>query len=165
MISKEDRILALDLIKEACEAGASQQAACTILGITTKTIQRWKKNLEDGRTTRKMTPYNKLTKKEQEQVLKVVNQPEYSNLSPATIVPKLADQGKYLASESTMYRLLRKENQLAHRSASRPRNTYRPKAIIATKPNQVYSWDITYLISTIKGVYFYLWRILVLMET
>jgi putative transposase len=107
-----------------------------------------------------MIPHNKLTEEEQSQILKVVNQSEYANLSPATIVPKLADQGKYLASESTMYRLLRKENQLTHRAASRPRNTYRPKAIIATKPNQVYSWDITYLGSTIKGSFFYLYLIM-----
>jgi putative transposase len=50
-----------------------------------------------------MIPHNKLTEEEQSQILKVVNQSEYANLSPATIVPKLADQGKYLASESTMY--------------------------------------------------------------
>ena len=157
LIPKEDRMLALDLIKEAYEAGASQQSACIVLGITPKTVQRWKKKLEDGRIARKMIPHNKLTKEEEEQILKIVNQRENTNLSPAAIVPKLADQGKYLASESTMYRLLRKENQLAHRAASRPGNTYRPKGVIATRPNQVYSWDITYLASGIKGMFFYLY--------
>lgn len=162
LISKKDRMQILELIKEACEAGASQQAACNILGITPKTIQRWKsKNkFEDGRITRKIIPYNKLTEEEQERILHVVNQSEYANLSPATIVPKLADKGEYLASESTIYRLLKKENQLTHRAASRPCNPYRPKAIIAVKSNQVYSWDITYLSSTIKGVFFYLYLIM-----
>jgi transposase InsO family protein len=153
-------MLALDLIQEACEAGASQRAACNTLGITPKTIRRWKNKLEDARATRKIIPHNKLSIEEREQILKIVNLPEYANLSPATIVPKLADDGKYLASESTIYRVLREENQLTHRSASRPKNIYRPKAIIAIKPNQVYSWDITYLGSTIKGMFFYLYLIM-----
>lgn len=160
LISKEDRMLALDLIQEACEAGASQRAACNTLGITPKTIRRWKNKLEDARATRKIIPHNKLSIEEREQILKIVNLQEYANLSPATIVPKLADDGKYLASESTIYRVLREENQLTHRSGSRPKNIYRPKAIIAIKPNQVYSWDITYLGSTIKGMFFYLYLIM-----
>ena len=161
LISKEARIQTLDLVKEACEAGASLQASCNILGITPKTIQRWKRNkLQDGRTTRNMLPHNKLTLEEQKEILQIINQAEYANLSPATIVPKLADQGKYLASESTIYRLLKKANQLTHRSASRPRDMYRPKAVIAKKSNQVYSWDITYLSSTIKGIFFYLYLIM-----
>ncbi len=69
----------------------------------------------------------------------------------------LADDGKYLASESTLYRLLRRENQLKHRSRAKPRNVQKPRAIAATGPNQVYSWDITYLLSSVKGKYFYLY--------
>lgn len=60
----------------------------------------------------KKAPKNKLTKKEREEILKVVNQPEYKNLSPNEIVPLLADKGIYLASESTIYRILREEKQL-----------------------------------------------------
>lgn len=72
----------------------------------------------------------------------------------------LADEGNYLASESTMYRLLRKVKQLRHRTASNPRNLYKPKAVIATMPNKVYSWDITYLKSSLRGAFFYLYFIM-----
>lgn len=162
LTSKEDRIQALALIKEACEAGASQKASCNILEISSRTIQRWKKehSLEDGRIMRRQMPYNKLTIEEQKTVLQTVNQSKYANLTPATIVPMLADAGQYLASESTIYRLLRQENQLCHRTASKPRKIYKPKAIIATEPNQVYSWDITYLKSILKGTFFYLYLIM-----
>ncbi|KKL12802.1 hypothetical protein LCGC14_2532120 [marine sediment metagenome] len=159
---KEDRIQALALIKEAYEAGASQKASCNILGISSRTIQRWKKEngLKDGRIIRRQTPHNKLTKEEQKIILKTVNQPKYANLSPSTIVPMLADEEQYLASESTIYRILKQEKQLKHRTASKPRKIYKPKAITATAPNQVYSWDITYLKSTLQGSFFYLYLIM-----
>ena len=162
LISKEDKIQALDLISEACENGANQKTSCNILGISPRTIQRWKRSrdLKDKRINRKNKPHNKLSIEEQEQILKIVNQPEYENLTPATIVPMLADNGKYLASESTIYRLLRKANQLRHRAAGKPRNICKPKAVIAIKPNQIYSWDITYLKSTLKGAFFYLYLIM-----
>jgi transposase InsO family protein len=73
-------------------------------------------------------------------------------------VPRLADQGSYLASESTFYRILREEKQLAHRRSERPAQTRtKPRAIYATAPNQLYSWDITYLPSLIRGQFFYLY--------
>jgi len=162
LTSKEDRTQALALIKEAYEAGASQKASCNILGISSRTIQRWKKenSLKDGRIIRRQIPHNKLTKEEQKIILETVNQPKYANLSPSTIVPMLADEGQYLASESTIYRLLRKEKQLRHRGSSKPRKICKPRAITATAPNQVYSWDITYLKSTLKGTFFYLYLIM-----
>lgn len=159
LITQKERAHVLDILKEACQSGATQQAACKVLEITPKTLQRWKKGkkTEDGRTTRKMTPHNKLSIEEEKKILKVINQPKYAYHSPATIVPLLADEGQYIASESTMYRLLKKENQLSHRAASKARSSYKPKAITALQPNQVYSWDITYLMSTCKGKFFYLY--------
>lgn len=90
----------------------------------------------------------------------VVNKPRYSEMSPAKIVPLLADQGDYIASESTIYRLLKAEGQMKYRHASSPIKRHKPRAITATKPNQIYSWDITYLSSSIRGVFFYLYLIL-----
>src|SRR5664280_3216392 len=79
-------------------------------------------------------------------------------LPPSQIVPRLADQGSYLASESTFYRILREEKQLAHRRSERPaQKRTKPRAICATAPNQLYSWDITYLPSLIRGQFFYLY--------
>jgi len=70
----------------------------------------------------------------------------------------LAERGDYIASESSFYRVLRKENQLKHHHSSRAANLYnKPKSLTASGPNQVYSWDITYLATRVKGQFFYLY--------
>jgi transposase InsO family protein len=74
-------------------------------------------------------------------------------------VPKLADQGIYLASESTFYRILKEHKMLTHRQASKPAVARRPKAHMATGPCQVWSWDITYLRTCVKGLFFYLYMV------
>ena len=100
-------------------------------------------------------PHNKLGAGERAIILQTINRPELADLPPSQIVPRLADAGRYLASESTRYRLWRQANQLRHRQASRPNHTPRPRAFTATGPNQLYSGDITYLASRIRGVFFY----------
>jgi len=89
-----------------------------------------------------------------------VNAPEHRDLSPAQIVPLLADQGLYVASESTIYRILREAGQAAHRSPAQPARHGAPQEFVATGPNQVWSWDITYLRSSIAGEYFYLYLVM-----
>jgi len=90
----------------------------------------------------------------------VANSPMYRELSPKQIVPRLADEGRYVASESSFYRILRQEKQLAHRERCRPPTHRRPREKVATGPCQVWSWDITYLRSTITGQFFYLYMVL-----
>lgn len=162
IITKEERIQIIKWVEEAIENGASQYSACKLLEIDPRTLQRWKKNnsYEDMRSTKKGVSHNILSKEEERRVLEVINLKEYENLPPSKIVPLLADKGEYIASESTIYRLLKREGQLKHRHKSKPRNPYKPKAIVATKPNQVYSWDITYLSSRVKGMFFYLYLIM-----
>jgi transposase InsO family protein len=92
-------------------------------------------------------------------VLETMNLPEFRNLPPHQIVPLLADQEVYLASESTMYRILREEKQLEHRQRSRPATHSRPHEYVARGPCQVWSWDITYLRSSVRGIFFYLYMI------
>lgn len=94
------------------------------------------------------------------QILNIANNARFSDLAPSQIIPILAEEGLYIASESTLYRLLRKENQLTHRNKCQPRQHRRPKTLIATKSNQVWSWDITYLPSCIRGLFFYLYLII-----
>lgn len=157
--SEDEKRKILELINDACKAGAKQKAACEILGISSKTIQRWncKKDLKDKRNDRKTCPHNKLSNEERSLLLQLVNEPEYAALSPAQIVPSLADKGLYLASESTFYRILKEEKQLEHRHISKPRTLHKPKALRATGPNQIYTWDITYLRSMILGHFYYLY--------
>lgn len=103
------------------------------------------------------TPANKLTPQEEKEIIRVCNQPEFQSLPPSQIVPRLADRGVYIASESTMYRVLKKYKQNNHRGRSkkpikRPVSTHQ-----STGPNQVWMWDITWLPGPVKGSYFYLY--------
>jgi putative transposase len=152
----------LGLVHEAVESGARQEKACEIAGIPARTLQRWRKQGigEDLRAGPKTPPKNKIEEPERADILEVANKPEYRDLSPKQIVPKLADEGIYLASESSFYRVLREEGQMHHRERSSPPVHARPRELRATKPNQVWTWDITYLLSNVKGVYFYLHLVL-----
>jgi transposase InsO family protein len=159
----DDRIEIMALIKEARHSGARQSRACEIMGLSPKTIQRWSQSQshQDGRIEAKQSPSNKLTELEYQRIIKVANQPEYADLSPGKIVPKLADNGVYIASESTFYRVLCAEKQLKHRQKAKPiRQIKKPKALCATAPNQLYSWDITYLPTQVKGIFLYLYLVM-----
>jgi len=90
-------------------------------------------------------------------ILTIANSKEYCDLPPCKIVPSLADEGRYIASESTFYRVLRAEKQLTHRQHSKPATHHKPTSYTANGPNQVWSWDISYLPTTVFGLYFYLY--------
>ena len=90
-------------------------------------------------------------------MLELANSKDFRDLSPKQIVSKLADRGEYVASESTFYRVLRDNRMLVHRQPSKPATLKRPKEHVATGPNEVWSWDITYLKTPIKGMFFFLY--------
>ena len=118
----EERKGQLNLIREAMDAGARQSKACEVIGISAKTMQRWETpgNDEDGRPEAIREPANKLTHAERKVVVDTVNQPEFANLSASQIVPKLADLGIYIASESSFYRIMRDHELMAHRLRAKP---------------------------------------------
>jgi len=161
MIPLPQRQQIVQWVDEAGAAGARRHKACELLGITARALQRWRQPGElssDGRTNRAYEPENKLSDAEREQLLAVANSAEFAHLPPSQIVPILAERGEYMASESTCYRVLRDAKQLKHRQASQPRTVpHKPEALQASAPNQLYSWDITYLPSAIRGVFFYLY--------
>ncbi len=160
---KADRAHIISLISQAQASGARQTLACEIIGISSKTLQRWRKpdTVQDGRLDAIHEPVNKLTALERQQMRNLANAPEYADLSPHQIVPMLADQGIYIASESSFYRVLKAENQLNHRQRSKPtRQIKKPRAIMATAPNQLYSWDITYLPTCVRGIFLYLYLVM-----
>lgn len=152
MTTSQQRHNAVVLISEAVASGARQAEACKVIGISERTLQRWrptgKEQLKADRrpTAHRPLPGNQLTRGERQQVLDICNQPEFASLSPSQIVPKLADQGMYLASESTMYRILKAEGQLNTRGRARKRRaSCAPRTHLAHAPNQVWTWDITFL--------------------
>jgi transposase InsO family protein len=162
LITEQDKEEAIKLIKEACNAGARIKMACELLELDIRTLQRWKKEniLKDKRCGPITTPTNKLTDIERARIIKVVNSPEYRDQPPSQIVPNLADKNCYIGSESTIYRVLHAEDMVQHRNASRPRKHRKPDEHCAIKPNQLWSWDITFLSSNIRGKYFYLYLFL-----
>lgn len=147
------------LVLESVRAGARQSAACAIVGITERTLQRWRHCPADRRPRARREPPNRLSESERQQILDTANSPEFRDLSPKQIVPRLADQEKYIASESTFYRVLDAKNLLSHRAASRPPTSRAPRRHVATGPNQVWSWDITYLKAPVRGTFYYLYLI------
>tara|TARA_B110000879_G_C11099177_1_gene482406 strand:- start:373 stop:1269 length:897 start_codon:yes stop_codon:yes gene_type:complete len=105
-------------------------------------------------------PQNKLSEAEEQQIIAVSNEEDYVSLPPSQIIPKLADKGIYLASESSFYRVMKKHNQLAHRGKQRKScKKAAPTTYVARKPNEVWTWDITYLAGSVKGKYFYLYLV------
>jgi putative transposase len=161
--------MAIDLIEEAVTAGARRLKACAVVEVDVRTLQRWRKavqeenSLEDQRkaAAANRSPANKLSDEEREAILTVCNRPEYQSLPPSQIVPRLADTGEYLASESSFYRVLREVDQANRRGrAQAPRTVAKPRGFQATGPNQVWSWDITFLASSIRGAFYRLYLVL-----
>ena len=152
--------MTLDLIDEMAVTKVPLERACRVLGLSKRTVERWRGQCggEDQRQGPGSLPSNKLSEKERELVLNVSNSVEYRDLSPKQIVPKLADKGTYIASESSFYRILREEGQLSHREKSRPPSR-KPNEHVATGPCQVWSWDLTYLRSALRGCFFYLYLV------
>ena len=121
MISSPDRIKVIELIDEARQAGARLEPACQVINISVRTYERW---VKEGSETKDKRPYakhkppaNKLTQEEKEKIVKVCNQPDFADLTPSQIVPKLADKGEYIASESSFYRVLKEVKQNTKRVA------------------------------------------------
>ena len=164
MISPPHRQTAVALIEEAVTAGARCAKACAVLEISDRTLRRWTK---DGRVhadqrplVPRPKPANKLSAAERAAVLEACNSTEFASLPPGQIVPKLADQGRYLASESSFYRILRSDGQQHHRGRAKPPVRRKPPTNYkASAPCEVWTWDITWMPGPIAGMFFYLYLI------
>ena len=157
MIGLEDRQRMARWIDSAHRDGARLDRACAVAGITVRTLQRWK--AQDGLQTGDRrpeathpTPSHALTDQERAAVLKVANEPRFADMPPARIVPTLADEGVYLASESTFSRVLRAAGQNRHRGRAKAPHAKRlPQTHVATAPRQVWCWDLTFLPAQVVG--------------
>ena len=165
MTRLEDRQTLMGVITAARAGGARQAKACAIAGIDPRTVQRWRR---DGMTVGdrrpgavRPTPAHALTEEERARIVAVANEPRFAETPPARIVPALADEGVYLASESSFHRVLRDHGQMNHRGRARPpRPVRRPTTHIAAAPGEVWCWDATYLPAQIQGKWFYFYMIL-----
>ena len=124
MTTLEDRRNMAEMIGQAHDDGASLYKACQTAGIAVRTLQRWQ--TQDGAIKAdarpqavRPTPSHALSEAERAEVLSVANEPRFADQPPARIVPALADEGRYVASESTFYRVLRAQDQNAHRGRAK----------------------------------------------
>jgi len=166
MIPLEDRRRIVAAVDEAHVAGARLRPACELAGIDIRTLQRWRAGggLDHGDrrpATTRPTPPHALTSSERERLLEVANEARFAEVPPARIVPMLADEGVYLASESSFHRVLRDQGQSGHRGrAKAPQRKRPPSTHVATAPGQVWCWDLTFLPSKVAGQWYYLYLIL-----
>ena len=166
MIDLEDRQVWARDIAVAHTAGARLKPACEIAGIDLRTLQRWQAawGLVSGDRRPQAAhpvPGHALSQAERAHLLGVANEPRFATVPPARIVPMLADEGVYLASESTFSRVLKAHGQTAHRGRAKVPKAHRPPTThITTEVRQVWCWDMTYLPAQVMGRWFYLYLIL-----
>jgi putative transposase len=166
MTRLEDRRTLVDEIAQACAAGARLAPACALAGIDARTLQRWTAGggpLQADRRPEAVrpTPSHALSEAERARIVEIANMPCFADVSPARIVPVLADEGVYVASESSFHRVLRDHGQMHRRGRARPpRACGPPSTHVATAPGQVWCWDITFLPAQVQGRWFYLFLIL-----
>lgn len=165
MISLEHRQHTVELIGEAVVSGARLINACEEAGIAPCTYRRWQHQgtvVEDQRPiANRPEPVNKLSSEERERLLSVFYLPAFQSMPPSQVVPALADEGLYLASESTCYRVLHEANQQHERGRARQRERRsKPAEYAATGPNQAWSWDVTWLKGPVRGMFYYLYMIM-----
>lgn len=150
------------LLREAVAAGARQREACRVVGITERTLQRWRSEQgcgEDQRRGPRTPAAHRLSEVEKDEAIALANRPGYRNLSPEAVVAKAADEGVYVCSERSLRRVQKERNQDAYRGRAKPATPiHKPREYAANGPLQVLSWDITYLRNAaIRGDFFFLY--------
>ena len=166
MISLEQRQHTVCIINEALEAGCGVAKACKEAGIDRRTFRRWTaaggaRVIADARPEAiRPVPSNRLSDEERAQILATCHEPRFADAPPSQIVPVLADEGIYQGSESTYYRVLHEADEQQERGRARPRTSKPLSTHCATGPNQLWSWDVTFLGSPTRGIYYYLYMIM-----
>ena len=133
--------------------------ACRALGVSRATFYRRQRSTP-GHQQPRPTPARALHESEREQVLDVLAGPRFVDRAPAEVVATLLDEGHYLCSERTMYRILAADEPVRERRNQREYPQYAKPELVATAPNRTWSWDITKLLGPTKWTYFYLYVVL-----
>lgn len=147
----------LTAINSAVAVGARIKTACGEVGISLQTYLRWRQGLlDDARKGAGKTIPRKLSPEEEETFYKVATEARFRELPPEQIVATLLDEGIYYGSARTLYRIFRKRQaNIARTESRRAGKSRKPQELVATGPNQVWCWDITWLKTPVKGLFLY----------
>ncbi|QEN06809.1 IS3 family transposase [Oceanispirochaeta crateris] len=161
LITQDLRDLAVSLLDEAISDGARRSEACNVMDISVRTYHRWSdSSCGDKRKGAVKKVKRKLAEYERQEILRIACEDRFVDCNPYQIVVTLLDEGVYIASVSTFYRVLRDADMIHHRKRSYPaRKQNKPPELAATGPNQVWSWDITFLKTDVNGIFLYCYMI------
>ena len=149
----------MDSVKE-CEPHVGTAALCRALGLSRATVYRLKAPEMGVPRAPRPTPSHALSEGERQVVLDVLHGQRFVDRPPADVVAALLDEGRYLCSTRTMYRILDGEKEVKERRNQRKHPIYEKPELLATRPNEVWSWDITKLKGPVKWTYYQLYVIL-----
>jgi transposase InsO family protein len=149
-------------IDEALASGARLVKACEVIGLDAATVSRWRKTPDTGDQRRGplTRPSNALSEEETALLSALLTSPLLANYAFSTLVPLLASAGRYICSERTMYRFARAKRLAGRRTRAKAARRHKPRELIARRPCQVWSWDITYLRSCVRGRFYYLYVVM-----
>ena len=152
----------IELAIDQLTAIVGRSSALTAVGIDRATwYRRHRKSPPPGRPDRLVTPQPRaLTPLERTHIKALLESDEFVDEAPATVYAKLLDQGIYLGSVSSMYRILRSHDEVRERRRQATHPAHKKPELIATRPNEIWSWDITKLHGPEKWIYYYLYVIL-----
>jgi putative transposase len=136
----------------------SVSAACEVLGIPRSSFYRARQPKSEPKP--RPTPQRALTSREKEQVRQTLNSERFQDSAPRQVYAALLDDGEYLCSWRTMYRILEEHKEVRERRDQLRHPNYTKPELLATGPNQLWSWDITKLKGPAKWTYYYLYTIL-----
>jgi putative transposase len=143
-------------------ASGITKAACAAFGVSRASVQRRRARLAASPTPQRPRPRpaRALTAPQQQVVLDLLHAPRFADQAPAEIYASLLDEGVYHCSIRTMYRILGQNDEVRERRKQLRHPVYQKPELLAERPNQVWSWDITKLMGPTKWSYFYLYVIL-----
>jgi len=157
----------MELLREGLRQGARVKAIAELIGLCTRTLRRLGIAFEahgfsqDRRKGSVRVVGHRFSEEERQQVLTVVNDSRFADLTHAQIVAILAEERVYVGSESTIYRIMRQEGLLNHRGRTRqPREPREVPVLKATGIHQVLAWDITLMPGSVKGQFHYLYMVM-----
>jgi len=148
-------------ITESLAQEINVRQACAALTISSAGFYRWRSRQKSvPRENRRPAPPLALSKKEERTILEILHEERFVDMAPPDIYSKLLDEGIYLCSVRTMYRILEKHDEVRERRNQLAHPQYQKPELLAERSNEIWTWDITKLKGPVKWTYFYLYVIL-----